>query len=98
METSQIVFLSLIFFDGTLFSTTSMEDKGYGFRHENGRMSLTMDGKTIMGGIRNGSSYTPFMRVIPPLGNAMEAQKIDARSRKKTRIRSTASLTVSGES
>ena len=67
----------------TLFSTTWMEDKGFGFRHENGKMSLTRDVKTIMGGIRNGSSYTPFMRVIPPLENAMAAQKFDARSRKE---------------
>ena len=64
--------------DVTLFSTVFMDRmKGYGFEHRNGRMALTKNGRTIVGGTWNGTVYAPFIRVIPASGVAMVAQTIN---------------------
>ena len=61
----------------TMFSTGYMDQKGYGFKHENGRMLLTKDGKAVLGGIRVGNTFLPHIRVIKPKYSAMAAHSMD---------------------
>ena len=61
----------------TLFSTVFMESKGFGFKHANGRCSLYKDEKAIIGGVIHGTTYRPFIRVIPPTETAFKAQTMD---------------------
>ena len=61
----------------SLYSTTFRESKGYGFQHADGRMLITKNGKPYIGGIRNGTSYKPHIRVLQPERTALAMQTID---------------------
>ena len=47
----------------SLYSTTCREDKGFGFQHGRGSMTITRHGKPFIGGRKIGPSYMPFIRV-----------------------------------
>ena len=61
----------------SLYSTTCNESNGFEFHHGAGRMTITKDGKPFIGGVRNGPSYKPHIRVIEPTGTSMAVQTID---------------------
>lgn len=61
----------------SLFSTTTREDDGFGFTHSRRVMTITKDGKPMIGGRREGTSYRPYIRVIESEGSCMAVQTMD---------------------
>ena len=61
----------------SLYSTTWNESNGFGFHHAAGRMTITKDGKPLIGGVRNGPSYKPYIRIVEPKGTSIAVQTID---------------------
>ena len=61
----------------SLYSTTCNESNGFEFHHGAGRMTITKNGKPLIGGVRNGPSYKPHIRVVEPTGTSMAVQTID---------------------
>ena len=61
----------------SLYSTTCRESNGFGFQHAAGRMLITKDDKPLIGGVRNGPSYKPYMRVVEPKGTSLSVQTIE---------------------